>query len=76
MIARSGVKRGRYIDGHIIRAEAPCPPPYRQVFGPARHTACLVWQATHCDPLPEWRGADKRVVYLKPPQEEATETLE
>lgn len=70
MIARSGTKRGRYFDAKIVREDAIYLMPFRSVFGPARQTACLIWRATHCDPLPEWRGAEKRVVPLRPPARE------
>ena len=69
VIARSGMKRGRYFDGIVVREDSIFLPPYRKVFGPTRRTQCLIWRATHCDPLPEWRGAENRVVYLRPPAE-------
>ena len=70
VIARSGTRRGRYFDAQVVREDSIYLTPFRPVYGPARHTACLIWRATHCDPLPEWRGAEKRVVHLRPPANE------
>lgn len=66
VIARSGCRIGRPVDGHVVRADARIPALYRVAFGPARRTACVTWRAAHCDPLPEWRGIEQRVVYLNP----------
>lgn len=71
VIARSGVKRGRYFDGQVVRDDAIYLPPFRAVFGPARRTTCLIWRTANCDPMPEWRGAENRVVYLRPPADSA-----
>ncbi len=67
VIARAGLRHGRPIDGRVVRAGARVPMFFRIVFGPARRTACLTWRTAHCDPLPEWRGIEHRVVYLNPP---------
>lgn len=64
VIARAGVKRGRYFDGQIVPANAKYLSALRPVFGPARRTACLIWKAAHCDPMPNWRNAERRVVDL------------
>jgi hypothetical protein len=64
VIARSGVKRGRFFDGQVVPQNAKYLRPFRQVFGPARRTSCIIWKAANCDPLPDWRNAERRVVHL------------
>lgn len=68
VIARAGLRHGRPVDARVVRFGARIPKLYRIVFGPARRTPCLTWRTAHCDPLPEWRGIEQRIVYLNPPQ--------
>ncbi|MFT3810474.1 MAG: hypothetical protein QM698_11195 [Micropepsaceae bacterium] len=72
VIARAGQRHGRPVDGRVARAGARVPALFRVVFGPARRTSCLTWRTAHCDPLPEWRGIEQRVVYLYPRPAELT----
>lgn len=64
VIARVGARKQRYFDGRVVRAGRRTPYGFQVVFGPGNYGACLIWLATHCDPLPEWRGEDRRIVSL------------